>query len=402
MECPSSPEVVILTGTGDKKGAELAYNYGAWDFLQKPFLRKEVSLSVSRALQYRTEKKASEKPRVLWREGIIGDSPPIRSCLESVAQAAGSKASVLITGETGTGKELFAQAIHNNSKDSSGNFVVVDCAAIPKDLVESTLFGHERGAFTGADKAREGLIKQADGGTLFLDEVGELPLAIQKSFLRVLQENRFRSVGKNEEIKSNFRLVSATNRDLEIMVEEGTFRNDLLFRLRSLTIQLPPLKQRLDDMKSLIINFIQQNEIQDMEIKGFTPEFLEALKGYDWPGNIRELAHTVEYALSASSGSLNLYPKHLPPYIRVQQIGDFPDKGESEAEGKTDLTTLEELPQLREFRDSVIESIEKDYLHELMKRTRGKIKLACEISGLSASRLQALLKKYDTPRFRSS
>ena len=178
------------------------------------------------------------------------------TCLDLVAQAAKSDANVLITGETGTGKELFALAIHNNSRRARNSFVVVDCAALPKNLVESVLFGHEKGAFTSADRAQEGLIRQADGGTLFLDEVGELSPSVQKSFLRVLQERRFRPVGGKEEIKSNFRLIAASNRDLNDLVQRKQFREDLLFRLRTLTIELPPLRERLEDIKELAQHYI--------------------------------------------------------------------------------------------------------------------------------------------------
>jgi two-component system NtrC family response regulator len=229
LATPSSPEVIIVTGTGDQRGAEVAFKHGAWAYVQKPFLIEDVALPFTRALQYREEKRAGEKPKVLIRDGIIGYSPAILASFDAVAQAAVTDASVLITGETGTGKELFARAIHNNSRRTDGSFVVVDCTALPEHLVESTLFGHEKGAFTGANRSSIGLVRQADGGTLFLDEIGELPLSIQKSFLRVLQEHRFRPIGGQKEITSHFRLVAATNRDLDAMVEAGQFRHDLLF-----------------------------------------------------------------------------------------------------------------------------------------------------------------------------
>ena len=182
----ASPEVIIVTGFGDPDGAELAIKQGAWDYIEKPLSVKAVMLCIERALQYREKKKSSFQPVALNVEGIVGASPKLRACLDLLAQAAASEANILITGETGTGKELFAQAIHRNSGRSNRSFVVVDCAALPETLVESTLFGHVRGAFTGADKPRDGLVRQADGGTLFLDEIGELSVSIQKAFLRVL------------------------------------------------------------------------------------------------------------------------------------------------------------------------------------------------------------------------
>jgi len=190
-QTPSMPEVIIITGAGDPDGAELAIKSGAWDYIQKPSSIEAMTLPLVRALQYREEKKSKKPPVALKREHIVGNSPHMKRCLDLLAQAANSEASVLITGETGTGKEVFAKAIHANSSRADKSLVVVDCTALPETLVESVLFGHEKGAFTGADKAHVGLVKQADGGTLFLDEVGELPRSIQKSFLRVLQEQSF-------------------------------------------------------------------------------------------------------------------------------------------------------------------------------------------------------------------
>ena len=222
-----APEVIIITGMGDANGAELAIKNGAWDYLQKPLSRQELLLHIRRALEYH-EKKQQRTPQVsLRRDEIVGKSKAISLCLDQVAHCAVVDTGVLITGETGTGKEVFARAIHNNSCRAKGPFVVVDCASLPENLVESILFGHVKGAFTGAVSDRKGLIEQADGGTLFLDEAGELPLETQKSFLRVLQERVFRPVGKDREQKSDFRLIAATNRDLMAMVEQGLFRSDL-------------------------------------------------------------------------------------------------------------------------------------------------------------------------------
>ena len=239
----SSPEIIMITGRGDPDEAEQAIQSGAWDYIEKPATFETLKLPILRALEYRAERKSGMPPTVLVRTGIIGDAPKIASSLELLAEAAGSNVNVLVTGETGTGKELFAKAIHYNSARAKRNFVVVDCTALPETLVESVLFGHERGAFTGADRSQEGLIKQADGGTLFLDETGELPLSVQKTFLRVLQERRLRPLGSRQEYESNFRLIAATNRDLDRMVEEGTFRKDLLFRLRAFQLELPPLRR---------------------------------------------------------------------------------------------------------------------------------------------------------------
>jgi two-component system NtrC family response regulator len=395
-EAPSSPEVIIITGFGDPDGAELAIKNGAWDYIEKPSSIKTMTLPLIRALQYREEKQARKPPIALNREGIVGNSPQMKSCIDLVAHAAKSDAHVLITGETGTGKELFAYAIHNNSPRADKNFVVVDCAALPENLVESMLFGHERGAFTGADRTQDGLIKQADGGTLFLDEVGELPLSTQSSFLRVLQERRFRPIGGKQEIESNFRLVVATNRDLEGMVTQGQFRKELLFRLRSFTIELPSLREHPDDIKALVLYYTAKIcERYGTETKGFSPEFFEALFSYEWPGNVRELVNTMERTIAAARQDPILFPKHLSPHIRIDVAKTSLRKeapvGSSQ---RGDATPLSELPNLRDFRVNAISEAEQHYLQNLMSITGGNIKEACRISGLSRPRLYALLKKY--------
>jgi DNA-binding NtrC family response regulator len=210
IQAPSRPEVIIITGSG-VQAAELAFRYGAWDYVQKPFLLEEISLPMSRALQYRQEKQSNRPPVTLRRANIIGSSPAMNSCLEALALAAVSDASVLITGETGTGKELFARAIHENSRRADRNFMVVDCGALPETLMESILFGHEKGACTGADRQCIGLLEQAEGGTLFLDEIGDLPYPMQKSLLRAIQEKHIRPLGAKKEIPVDFRVVAATN-----------------------------------------------------------------------------------------------------------------------------------------------------------------------------------------------
>ena len=393
---PSNPEVIIMTGFGDPNGAELAIKCGAWDYIEKGFSIKEITLSLKRALQYRKEKQEAQhkrKPVQLKRENIIGNSPALNKCLDLVAQAAESDVNIFITGETGTGKELFARAIYENSLRSQEDFVVVDCTSLPETLVESLLFGHEKGSFTGADRAQNGLVRQAHKGTLFLDEIGELPMSLQKSFLRVLQEHRFRPVGANKEVESNFRLIAATNRDLDAMVETGDFRNDLLFRLRTFIIELPPLRERREDIKELTRYHIDKFCNQyGLPAKGFSPEFLETLISYPWPGNVRELVNTLERSLTTARFDQTLYPKHLPNYVRVHVR-----RAEMEADSKTATVDNHEiirsLPKLQDFRDTIYAQAEKEYLLELMEVTQENIPEACRISGLSQSRLYALLKK---------
>lgn len=320
----------------------------------------------------------------------------MRASLNLVAQAANSDANVLITGETGTGKELFARAIHVNSARADRSFVVVDCAALPQNLVESTLFGHEKGAFTGADKARVGLIRQAHGGTLFLDEVGELPLPLQKSFLRVLQERRFRPLGSGVEASSDFRLISATNKDIVAMLEHGQFREDLLFRLRTLTIELPPLRDHREDVAELLVFYVKSLcERYGIGLKGFAKEFIDALTAYSWPGNVREFVGAMERAVSAAFHEPTLYLKHLPPDIRISLIKSALTK-EREDGGvrRAEQNRTTGLLPLKEFREVALRDVEKQYLEDLLVATARNVKEACRISGLSRSRLYNLLKKY--------
>ena len=386
----NAPEVIIMTGTGDSDGAEMAINNGAWDYIQKPYSLKQMTLPLIRALDYREARSASRRKAPLDLGGIVGSSRPIRNCIDALAQTADSEANVLITGETGTGKEVFALAIHRNSKRAKGEFVVVDCGAMTETLVESTLFGHERGAFTGADRKRTGLLKTADGGTLFLDEVGELPLVIQRSLLRALQERRFRPVGGDREIDSHFRLVAATNRDLDELVKKGRFREDLLHRLRTISLHLPPLRERDGDLRELSTYFIgricEQNEIQP---KDLSADFLEVLKDYPWPGNIRELQHVLERTVLHSKDVPVLYPEHLPTEIRsriaktaFERQGEKPPQDAGTGEGP--------FPTLQDYERQVRER----YLTELIGRARGDYREACRISGMSKSKLYELLKSH--------
>jgi two-component system, NtrC family, response regulator len=398
-EVPSEPEVIIITGAGDPGSAEMAIKNGAWDYIEKPGSLNDMSLPLVRALQYRAAKQNRRPLAAVKREGIIGDSPAMKNCIDMVAQAASSDVNVLITGETGTGKELFAWAIHENSARSAAKFVVVDCTALPETLVESILFGHERGSFTGADKTREGLIRQADGGTLFLDEAGELPLSVQKTFLRVLQERRLRPLGSRQEFESNFRLIAATNRDLDQLVEEGTFRRDLLFRLRAFQLELPPLRVHPQDIKQLavyhVMRICQRNE---SITKGISNEFFEALEAYDWPGNVRELVLTLESAIVASYGETVLYPHHLPISHRVHRAQSSLKKNGAVVSDPPADGDGSSFPRHRDFKQNYFNSMEKKYLHDLLILAENNIARACDISGLSRPRLYALLSKHNISR----
>lgn len=394
-ETRSRPEVIIITGEGHADGAELAIRSGAWDYIQKPSSIENVKLSVLRALQYREEKQARSQSRnvmAVKRAGIIGNSPQILNCFDRMARVACTDANILVTGETGTGKELFAHAVHENSPRHNRSFVVLDCSALPETLVESLLFGHSKGAFTSADKPQEGLIKQADGGTLFLDEVGELPLQIQKAFLRVLQERRFRPLGSRTEISSDFRLVAATNRNLAQMVLEGRFRDDLLFRLRSFVIDLPPLRERTGDIQDLTMHHLARVcERLKIGLKGMAPEFLEALNSYHWPGNVRELLNALERAVAAALFEPTLHVKHLPDEIRIALVRDsLAAVSRSSNEESRPPGWTEPPLAFKEYR----QHSDRQYFLNLMAYSQGNVRRACTLSGLSRSRLYDLLKHH--------
>lgn len=405
---PCAPEVIILTGSGNPDGAESAIRWGAWDYIEKPASTKEIMLPVIRALEFREEKCARNSTVALDRKGIMGDSTPMKACIDQLAQACRSDANVLITGETGTGKELFARALHANSSRRNKPFVVVDCAALPENIVESLLFGHEKGAFTGADSSRTGLIKQAHGGTLFLDEVGELPQSLQRAFLRVLQEHRFRPVGSKTEETSDFRLVAATNRDLDHMVESKSFRNDLLFRIRSFAIELPPLRDRLQDIRQLTLYYVSEacGKARIM-MKGFSPDFFDVLEKYEWPGNVRELFGTLQSALISAFDDPILYPLHLPVEIRARaarlSVAGKPFHfGEKEKTAKEQLQDEKTILPYTQFRTILLENGERDYFRTIVASCEGNITKACQMSGLSRSRFYHFLQKHEISLSRST
>ncbi len=403
------PEIIILTGKGDPDGAELAIQGGAWDYILKPSSVREISLTLGRALKYREEKRTRVEGETLNISKIVGSSPRMKACFKLMAQAARSDSSLLITGETGTGKELFARTIHDNSSRAGGKFVFVDCASLTESLVESTLFGHRKGAFTGAQDSRIGLVKLADNGTLFLDEIGEMPLSIQKSFLRVLQERTFRAVGDTIEQTSNFRLIVATNRNLDEMVENQEFRSDLLFRITTMRLPLPPLRQRSDNIRALAAFKTAQLCLQyGMAEKTMDENFWETLENYDWPGNVRELFNIIERSIIAAGTDKNLFAMHLPRQLRIQvakeqirqMTGSEVLSDSSGAEPDDDVRMIGQeifqdifdrpLPSLKTFKGAS----EKIYLSELIRQCGGETSRILQTSGLSRSHFYSLLKKY--------
>lgn len=398
VRCESAPEVVVLSGSNDQDLAEQSIRAGAWNFFTKPPSLQLLSIVIERIEKQRRTKRPA-RAVALKRGAIIGSSKALQSALNQVAQASGGRANVLITGETGTGKELFARAVHENSPRSKRPFVIVDCAALPSSLAESILFGHEKGAFTSADARSEGLIAQAHSGTLFLDEVGELPMGVQKVFLRVLEARCYRPVGSTREHLSDFRLVAATNRNLEDMARREEFRSDLLFRLQGFSLELPPLRLITDDINELTCHYIGRLcSSLGIPRKGFSPDFLECLMHYNWPGNTRELFHAIEQAVSMAEGEAILFPRHLPTYIRAfvarAEVGrEHPDEEAKDVRCPVPEGNPEEMEFIRDARARMLAAFETNYLSDLMRRTQRDMDKACRVSGLSRARLYALLKE---------
>jgi DNA-binding NtrC family response regulator len=370
---------VVMTAHGAIETAVDAMRQGAADYLTKPINIDELVIVIRQVLERRRlvvetgrlRERLSEKHRI---DNIVGSSPPMLKIFETILQVAPSRASVLVTGESGTGKELVAAAIHEHSSRASGPFVKLHCAALAESLLESELFGHEKGSFTGALGRRDGRFQQADGGTLFLDEIGEISPAIQVKLLRFLQEREFERVGGNQTIKVDVRVVTATNRDLAQMVKEGRFREDLYYRLNVVAIEMPPLRARASDVPLLATKFLHKYAVENgKEISGFSPEALSALTQYAWPGNVRELENAVERAVVIGRGS-EIGLGELSPNI-TNDAGRAPN-GMPQVPGAT-LAELERYAILR-----------------TLEHTGGSTSRAADVLGISARTIQYRLHEY--------
>lgn len=385
------PEVVVITASGDEDGAELAIRAGVWGYWLKSRPIRELQVTIAQALAYREERMARRDWRALDVGGLIGESQAMVACFEAIAEAAAGDVPVLIRGETGTGKEMVAKAIHGNSARAAKPFVVVDCASLTETLLESSLFGHDKGAFTGASTDRVGLVRQAHQGTLFLDEIGELTASGQKAFLRVLQEKRFRPVGSDREASSDFRLLAATHRDLRQMVVEGRFREDLYFRLRSMEVDLPPLRARGGDITRIAAEVASQACVRSgAPGKRLSAQLAEALADYPWPGNVRELRQAMECAVVSAGSATTLEPIHLPVQIRVH-LARAAVKPELR---RAPLPSEAGRPTLAAVRDAASAA----YLSQLLDEVNGDIEAACGIAEVSRSKLYGLLKTYGIGR----
>jgi two-component system NtrC family response regulator len=399
---PGRPAVVVFGPGHDARSAEQLLKNGALDYILESASATTLLATCKNILDYHRQSGEHRQTRIAANDtfkhnGIVGSSPAIQRCLDLIVKAGPADANLLIVGESGTGKELFAQAAHALSPRADKEMIVVDCASLPENLTESILFGHVRGAFTGADRASDGLIRQANGSTLFLDEIGELPLELQKKFLRVLQERRLRSVGGNKTIPVDFRLIAATNRDLKQMTEQGLFRKDLLFRLITFQLELPTLRCRPDDLVELAYFFMNNYcSARQLPSKRFSPEYLLILRRYQWPGNVRELFNVIERSIAAAADSEILLPFHLPINIRVQAIDSLDRAQDNPADIFTTARGGEpkSFPTLQAMRDNALARLENKYLREVLQACAGDITKACEITAISRSRLYALLKDY--------
>ena len=397
---PDLPIVVIGSDDGEKTVSDYL-RHGAATYLPlesvdhdlEDILVETLTQSRQRATE-QTLRRAIERPYSF--EDFLGESPPMKAVYSLIERVAARSVDILITGETGTGKELVARAVHRRSRRIAAPFVPIDCGAIPDTLLESELFGHERGAFTGADARRIGLIEVADGGTLFLDEIAELPFALQAKLLRVLQERRLRRVGARKETPVDVRIVAATSRDIDVMVENGTFRRDLFYRINVVRISLPPLRQRGDDI-GLLAEFFASRAGREMGLSAgrFSADTYQVLRHYNWPGNVRELQNVIRRAMALTADD-------------VIGVDDLPENVVTAA-GKYLADTSDELKQgtpsragFLALKATHVAEFEQHYLHEIMKRLHGDVSAAAKEARVPRGTLYRLLKLHniEPSRFR--
>ena len=376
--------IVVLTAFGSLEGAIEAIKQGAYDYLAKPFKKEEIKLVVQRSLDHcrllreNTKFREELKSKDEWSP-LVGSSPAMLEVYKLVARVSETRSTVLLQGESGTGKELIARAIHGNSPRRDKPFVPVNCGALPDTLLESEMFGYEKGAFTGAVGTKTGLFESANGGTLFLDEVGELGQALQVKLLRVMQDHEVRRVGGTNSIKVDVRIIAATNRDLEQLVKEGKFRDDLFYRLNVVRITLPSLKEREEDIPMLAHYFLQKCAAgATTAVRGFHPDTMECLNRYRWPGNVRELENAIERAVSLSQGPL-LTPDDLPASLR-QPSGPAEQKPE--------------IPETAESVYLTLEEVEKRHLTRVLKETKGNKVKAAKILGIDRRTLYRMAERF--------
>jgi two-component system response regulator AtoC len=378
--CPDTP-VIVITAFGSMETAIAAIRVGAYDYITKPFDIEQLMLSTRRAVQHRTLREEVTRLRRILSESrqfeqIVGASEPMKRVFDLVDRVAGSESSVLITGESGTGKELVARALHQRSPRRDGPFVAISCAAMPEQLLESELFGHEKGAFTDARAAHDGLFIQGSGGTLFLDEIGDMPLSLQPKILRALQERKVRRVGGAAEIPFDARIVAATHRDLEEAVEEKRFREDLFFRINVIHIDLPPLRARGNDILLLAQHFLEHFAARSgRQVSGLAASTAEKLLAYDWPGNVRELQNCIERAVALARFD-KITVEDLPEKIRAHRSSHVIVAGSDPSE----LVSMDE--------------VERRYILRVLDAVGGNKTLAAQVLGFDRKTLYRKLERY--------
>ena len=378
-------EVILMTAHGSVELTIEAIKRGAYYYVEKPFTPGQVLMLVERALEFASVRKENRTlKRTLGGEaeafGMSGRTPKLLQIFETIRATASSDASVLIEGESGTGKELIATAFHRHGSRAAGPFVRINCAAIPRDLIESELFGYKRGAFTGADRDKRGLIEAASGGTLLLDEIAEMPAHLQTKLLRVLQERKLRRVGDEREIPVDFRLVAATNRDTAQAIKEGVLREDLYFRISTIKIKVPPLRERLDDLALLAEEFLKRYSMKYKKaIRGISQAAFSLLSRYEWPGNVRELESVIERAVLFCQED-EVSPEHLPDHIHPARQGQF----------------LCEIPPYL-----TLEEIEREVIEQTLERTAGNVKKTAQILKLHRPTLYRKLRRFGLKRYAS-
>ena len=383
-------DVIMVTGLSQIETAVKSMKLGAFDYLPKPFDPDELKLVVKRALERRQllqenvdlRGEVSSKYRF---ENIIGASPQMQNVYRLIAKCAPTNSTVMLTGESGTGKELIARAIHYNSLRKDKPFVAVDCNSLSENLLESEMFGHVKGAFTGAVVSKKGMFEVAGSGTLFLDEIGNISLTTQAKLLRVIQEREFKAVGDTRTQSANFRLLTATNKDLKAMVAEGTFREDLYYRINIFPIQVPPLRERQDDIPPLAFHFLKVfSEELGKKVTEFSEGAMTALTHHNWPGNVRELENTIHRAVILATDKV-VRQAHLANIIEAPATPDL------------DVPrTSDELKRIKKVtREKSVENIEKLFVLEALKRNGWNVTKSAEETGMQRANFQALMKKYE-------
>ncbi len=377
-ESAPATEVVMLTGHATVEEAIRAMKSGALDFLRKPFKFEELEAVLEKAVQRQALERSNtalqrEVARIHPSDGFIGQHPAVRELLHMLARVAETESTVLIRGESGVGKELVARAVHRRSPRSRQPFVVVDCASLHENLLQSELFGHEKGAYTGAVRLKHGLFEVADRGTIFLDEIGELTPQLQVKLLRVLETGVFRRLGGTVDIRVDVRVIAATNRSLEVMMKEGSFREDLYYRLNVFSLQIPPLRERADDVPTLVEHFIRNSNVTQKRTARVSEQAMQVLRRYPWPGNVRELENVIERALILCDAGV-IEPEHLPLGVRLEPSFQSTDEDRR-------LVTLEE--------------VERRYVKRVLEECKGHRHKAATILGISERNLYRKLKELE-------